>query len=288
MLQPKPRAPVRVLLRKHMPQIEALLVQWLATERISGSPTSNARATSSTTDSPASPPDTNGSFLSLEAEVKKAREESRRKDAVLQKAYADKRAAAQALEGARPTKGKGQAKVLDSLTEALRKCEIAVSAASEASEKARSALREVEEALAAAKLEAETKAKLEAAVVLEAKLRGLHQQITGRHLPCRLPHVLEEQCRRLRDPRLCQEILLTWVDMVQVLKELRIIFDVRGLRALFSSLSQARQPVPRVMRPTNCSPSAIHYYVHLHVAGTRRSPFCAGRDGRSRELDGYS
>ena len=95
-----------------------------------------------------------------------------------------------------------------------------------------------------AQAEVEAKAKMREAVALEAKLREAHLALTGRRLPCRLPHYLEQQTQRVHDPELRRGVLLEWDDMLRLLAELSITYDVRGLRALFGALSKVCRSAP--------------------------------------------
>eukprot|EP00966_Prymnesium_polylepis_P200028 4635634-Prymnesium_polylepis.1 len=248
-----PRAPVtrrptlRQTLAQQMTRIEALLAQWLAADRIAGMPPADAGSQTSSSRRASSKADAEPAFPALERVLAKAAGVAARKDAALKKALSERKVAREALAEAE-AKAKGKAKGLEPLQEAVAAAEEAATAAKEVADAACEKRDDAEGALRDAHVGVEEQKKKAEAAAMEAKLRGTHLKLTGRHLPCRLPHLLETQMDRVRDPELREAIVLVWDDLTRMLGELSVAFDVRGLRALFAALAQARADARRHAR----------------------------------------
>jgi hypothetical protein len=132
-----------------------------------------------------------------------------------------RKAAQAAVDLAAETGGKGKAKGQPSdaeLQEELIACEQRSSEARAKFEQSKTAMDAARSKLQAARAEDEAKAKLEQASALEARLRSIHLNATGRWLPCRIPGVLKQAQEQVKQHP--EQILLTSQDMKKVIEAL--------------------------------------------------------------------
>ena len=231
------------VIKRNMPKIEAALIKWSASGRVDGGVALKAEAAPRPAPSLVKPPKADP-VAKAQAVVKRAVEELEVADMALQAADVKlsnaKSALVKALEGgAAAKKKKGKADPAEKAPPTKEELEEAVTACEEASARCREVFstarrkREVaESALSYVRTEADKAAKLNERSIREAQLRRLHMKAMGRHLPCRLPHVLaaaREQVAERPD-----EILVNCEDMRTLLFSLSVSSEqMRGLAPLF-------------------------------------------------------
>ena len=177
----------------------------------------------------------------LEQRTSKAIAARKRNEAATRTARADLAAAKQALVTATElaVSSKKKNKGPDpALIEAVSKFEAELASRQQLVEAARTMVQETTLALTEARVEAEARARRRVAASMDARLRTIHMQVTGRFLPCRLRFLLEKARFAVRtDP---MSVRLTSEDVRRLLLALDMIKgrpeDMKSMRSLFAAL----------------------------------------------------
>lgn len=260
---PQPPDP-RGILARSMVRIEDAVVQWSASGRLNGGVAVKAnparpKTAPSSSFFPAPPTE----FPDLERAVKVTRLEVDRADETWQAAEGRLRRARAALApppteppasppdkkgdkkgkpAAKPAAKKGGKKPKGELSETelkerLATCEDVAAACKEAAQATRATLRQAEAALADAQAVAAAAAKRLEKARLDARLRQLHFRANGRHLPCRLPFVLDAAREQVSSR--ADELHLSVDDLSTILGVLRVAPpNERLLNSLFKRIER--------------------------------------------------
>ena len=160
----------------------------------------------------------------LEKAFEKAASVHARHALAFQRADALRKSAQSACDLAAETGGKGKkAKGQpsdDELQEELVACQQRSSEAQAVLDESKNAMDVARSKLDAARAEAEAKAKLEQAAALEARLRSIHLNATGRWLPSRLPGVIMQAQEQVKHHP--EQILMASKDMKSVIESLAV------------------------------------------------------------------
>lgn len=260
-----------------MDAIEDMLVQWSASGRIDGGVAPRPGHQCS-----AWPPmvplnTTISATVALEAAHTKAKLTSKRAEQLLRTARTEQITAARALEAAEQMGGKKKKGPPPELIEAVAACEQAVTKRRAQIEAAREAEKRAKDALDVAKAEEAARAKKIELAALDTRLRTLHMEVTHRHLPCRVPHLLSAADEQVKQQP--ESTLLAFDDLRRLLATLGIgSTDVRALRVLWMLLEREERCAhpqtadegadssPQAGQPPSHSPPAQH----VSLAALRR------------------
>ena len=242
------------------PRIESALIEWAASGWLDGMDSvggmhvkGDLQAEASPVQAPARRPPKKGlsPFATLETAASKAAAAFARLDASRRAALAAHQAAQAALDDAMADKKRK--KEIPDLESNLAASEAAAEQRREAAEAAKAELDSANAALRYAQAEAKAKVQQAEQTAMEARLRQLHEEVTGRAMPCRLPHVLREAHAQVHERP--SELVMTSEDLHRVLTTLSIAHDRRVLGGLFGQMVQLAQSsgVPRLMIETGDS-----------------------------------
>ena len=242
-----PRPDIRSVLRANHAKIDELLAQWSASGRLpAGSlaprPDPHARPQALTRPPPGGVPVQ--AFPELDKAVRRAKMEHDAAAAALRGAEGKRLDAQAAVDlaaeemAAKKKKKKGEP-TPEELQAVLDACVDASERLRPAAEQAKAALDAAEAEVGKARAKAEVAAKLQQMVAMESRLRSLHLKATGRHLPCRLPNLLEQARAQVKaEP---EQLMLGCDDMKRALLALAVAKekDMGGLRGLFRRAEEA-------------------------------------------------
>jgi len=242
------------LMRTHMEAIEDMLIQWSASGQIDGGVATRPVVTPGlVTPLHREPPSSFGANVidlsKLDAVAAKASAVLKRSLQELRLAKGRAAAAQHALEEADTGGGKKKATPPPELVEAVEASQAELTQRQERVETCRAKAESTRLALAEARVEAEARAKKQALAELDARLRTVHMRVTGRHLPCRLPHMME--AARAQVTERPGTVRLAFGDVRRILLTLAIVppAATRAIRALFALLELEERAVPREPPP---------------------------------------
>lgn len=235
--------------------MEAMLAQWSASGRLrvgSVAPRPNPELRAGQIRRPPPNNQRGPAFPALETALARAQKAYDMAGVRHRAADAKRKAAQNALDqyleqGGQKKKKKGEPSE-EELRATLSAREEAVAPFRTALDSARAARDVADGQLRQVRAKAESAAKFERAVALEARLRSIHLRATGRHLPCRMPGLLDKAREQVRNHP--EQLWLGVDDLRRALLQLSATKeeDLGGLHRLLHRVEQAERADPEAQR----------------------------------------